>query len=566
MAESNAKRPRLDEEVAGLIEREMRQVVRFLADDSLKGRQPGTAGEEVAAAFVASKMEELGCEPAGEEGSYFQTVRMVGLTAVRNFSKMAFEVQNFELTGRFGDDYVHSMDHLADSEPECAFEGLDLVFVGHGVSAPGLGWDDFKGQDMSSKVLLVLISQPPVEPFPQDDMTYYGRWTYKFEEARRRGAAGCLIIHFSDEFAGYPWSVTRTGYSGEKVALEKPQAKALALHGWLQHDLASKLAVASGTTLESWVQQARRADFQPLPVGRISHSALYEKRCFSGRNVLGFLPGEEAHRHEAVVIAGHHDHLGEREGEIYNGAVDNCTGVAMMLATARRLIESGMRLKRSVLLMAPTAEECGLLGSDFYAAEPLMLGKRQAKPIAAFAFDVGNVWGKTRDLSVLGLGKSTLDPLLNEVATAQGLVLVHDLQPKMGLFYRSDHWSFVRRGVPGCWFFFGRDFIGKPSGYYEEVVGRYIQSEYHKPADIYHPHWTMSGLLSQVDFTVGVAQVLATRTDILPAMKPEETASPSLEIPEIPASSAFRRRPGKRGVSFGLRCFDCKIEGCVCFL
>ena len=169
------------------------------------------------------------------------------------------------------------------------------------------------------------------------------------------------------------------------------------------------------------MQQARRADFQPLPVGRISHSALYEKRCFSGRNVLGFLPGEEAHRHEAVVIAGHHDHLGEREGEIYNGAVDNCTGVAMMLATARRLIESGMQLKRSVLLMAPTAEECGLLGSDFYAAEPLMLGKRQAKPIAAFAFDVGNVWGKTRDLSVLGLGKSTLDPLLNEEGAPESL-------------------------------------------------------------------------------------------------------------------------------------------------
>ncbi|CAE7460151.1 unnamed protein product [Symbiodinium sp. CCMP2592] len=565
MADSNVKRPRLNEEEEGPIERQMRQVVRFLADDSLKGRQPGTAGEEVAAAFVASKMEELGCAPAGEEGSYFQTVRMVGLTAVRNSSKMAFEVQNFQLTGRFGDDYVQSMDHLADAEPECAFEGLDLVFVGHGVSAPGLGWDDFKDQDMTSKVLLVLISQPPVKPFPQDDMTYYGRWTYKFEEARRRGAAGCLIIHFSDEFAGYPWSVTRTGYSGEKVALEKPQTNPLALHGWLQHDLASKLAVASGTTLDHWVQQARQQDFRPLAVGRISHSALYEKRCFSGRNVLGFLPGEEAHRHEAVVIAGHHDHLGQREGEIYNGAVDNCTGVAMMLATARRLIESGIQLKRSVLLMAPTAEECGLLGSDFYAAEPLMLGQRQAKPIAAFAFDVGNVWGKTRDISVLGLGKSTLDPLLNEVASAQGLTLVPDLQPKMGLFYRSDHWSFVRRGVPGCWFFFGRDFIGKPSGYYEEVVGRYIQSEYHKPADIYHPHWTMSGLLSQVDFTVGVAQALASRTDILPAMQ-RETASPSLEIPEIPASFAFRRRPGKKGVSFGLRCFDCKIEGCVCFL
>ncbi|CAE7457548.1 unnamed protein product [Symbiodinium natans] len=418
------------------------------------------------------------------------------------------------------------MDHLPDLAQECAFEGLDLVFVGHGVAAPGLDWDDFKGQDMTSKVLLVLISQPPVEPFPQDDLTYYARWTYKFEEARRRGAAGCLIVHFSDEFAGYPWSVTRTGYSGEKVALEKPQVNPLAIHGWLERGLASKLAEAAGTTLDAWVKQAQQRDFRPVVVGRVSHSVQYQKRCFSGRNVLGLLPGEEPHQHEAVVIAGHHDHLGEREGEIYNGAVDNCTGVAMMLATARRLIESGVRLKRSVLLMAPTAEECGLLGSDYYADEPLMIGTRQAKPIAAFAFDVGNVWGRTRDLSVLGLGRSTLDPLLQEVAASQELTLVPDLQPKMGLFYRSDHWSFVRRGVPGCWFFFGRDFIGKPSTYYDEVVGRYIQSEYHKPADVYHPEWTMEGLLSQVNFTVGVAQALGARTDFYPAMKPE-TASRS---------------------------------------
>ena len=472
----------------------------------------------------------------------------------------------FQLTGHFGDDYVHSMDHLAEGEPECAFEGLDLVFVGHGVTAPGLEWDDFKGQDVASKVLLVLISQPPVEPFPQDDLMYYGRWTYKFEEARRRGAAGCLIIHFSDEFAGYPWSVTRTGYSGEKVALDKPQPNPLALHGWLESKLACKLAEAAGTTLDVWVQQARQRDFQPVTVGRISHSAQYEMRRFSGRNVLGALPGhEDARRHEAVVIAGHHDHLGERDGEIYNGAVDNCTGVAMMLATARRLVESGIQLKRSVLLMAPTAEECGLLGSDFYAEAPLQLGGRQAKPLAAFAFDVGNVWGRTRDISVLGLGKSTLDSLLYEVASAQDLSLVPDLQPKMGLFYRSDHWSFVRRGVPGCWFFFGREFIGKPVKYYEEVVGRYIQSEYHKPADVYHPDWTMAGLLSQVDFTVAVAQALCTRTDVYPSMKPE-TASPSLSIPEVPAGFARRRRPGKPSVSFGLRCFDCKIEGCVCFL
>jgi len=410
-----------------------------------------------------------------------------------------------------------------------------------------------------------------VEPFPEDDLTYYGRWTYKFEEARRRGAAGCLIIHFSDEFAGYPWSVTRTGYSGEKVSLEKPQASPLALHGWLHRGIAGKLAEAAGTTLDAWVALARSREFQPISVGSISHSAGYEARQFEGRNVLGVILGTDAERqHEAIVIAGHHDHLGEREGEIYNGAVDNCTGVAMVLAAARRLIESDTKLARSVLLMAPTAEECGLLGSEFYASTPLPLAGKKALPLAAFAFDVGNVWGRTDDLSVLGYGKSNLDSVLEEVAASQSLRIIPDQQPKMGLFYRSDHWSFVRVGVPGCWFFFGRDFRGKPAGYYNEVVGRYIQSEYHKPADTYRAEWTMEGLLSQVDYTVAVAQTLGARKDFYPAVKPESASVAS--IPDMPDICFERPRKSRRAigkkdsVSFGLRCFDCKIEGCVCFL
>ena len=304
------------------LEAQMRQVIRFLADDSLKGRQPGTYGEEVAAAFVASQLEEIGCRPAGEDGTYFQSVKMVGMTCQE--SRLVFQVQDFQITGRFGDDYVHSMDPV--SETRCNMEG-DLIFVGHGVYAPDLDWDDYKGESVEGKVLLVLVNQPQVSPFPEDDMLYYGRWSYKFEEARRRGAAGCVIIHASDELAGYPWSVTRTGYSGEKVSLDTKRVNPLTLHGWLSKFLASKLAKAAGDSLESWLKAANRADFKPIHVGGVCHSAEYVRRSFQGRNVLGLVPGG-AERHEVVVIAGHHDHLGEREGEIYNGAVDNCTGVA----------------------------------------------------------------------------------------------------------------------------------------------------------------------------------------------------------------------------------------------
>lgn len=230
-----------------------------------------------------------------------------------------------------------------------------------------------------------------------------------------------------------------------------------------------------------------------------------------------------------------------------------------MLATAR-LVKQSSALRRSVLFMAPTAEECGLLGSEFYASNPLPFDGLKLQPIAAFAFDVGNVWGKTSDLAVLGYGKSNLDSILEEAAKARGLRLIRDQQPKMGLFYRSDHWSFVRRGVPGCWFFFGQDFIGKDAGYYEEVIGRYIQQEYHKPADTYKPSWSMEGLLSQVEYTLAVVQLLGMRTDFHPRLE----SSPK-SLPEMPVSQQ-RQRLKRQRVSFGLRCFDCKIQGCSCFL
>ncbi|CAK9013273.1 Aminopeptidase YwaD (Arginyl aminopeptidase) (BSAP) (Leucyl aminopeptidase) [Durusdinium trenchii] len=540
--------------------RRMRQNIRFLADDALKGRKPGTFGEEVAAAFVASEMEEIGCLPAGEDGTYFQTVKMVGLTVKEETSRLGFKVKDFQITGTFGDDYVHSMDptDCGESEILSSLES-DLVFVGHGVKAPELSWDDFKEQSMVGKVILVLVNQPQVPPFPSDDMLYYGRWSYKLEEARRRGAAGCLIIHFSEEFAGYPWSVTQTGYKGEKVSLEKEQVNPLMLQGWLSQRMGEKLAEAFGGTLQSWCTEASKSDFQPFTVGRISHEVEYQLRRFQGRNVLGLISGNVAPR-EVVVIAGHHDHLGEQGNEIYNGAVDNCTGVAMMLATARLLKD--ISLGRSVLFMAPTAEECGMLGSEFYAQHPLV-GGQLIQPIAAFAFDVGNVWGKTADLAILGFGKSTLDPLLMEAAESQKLRIIPDQQPKMGLFYRSDHWSFVRHGVPGCWFFFGHDFIGRPATYYEEVIGRYIKTEYYKPADTYKEHWSMEGLLSQVEYTVAVVKLLSSRTDFYPKIL--EQAPP--DTPPVPSpDNSWRMQRGKKGVGFGLRCFDCKIEGCVCFL
>ena len=236
-----------------------------------------------------------------------------------------------------------------------------------------------------------------------------------------------------------------------------------------------------------------------------------------------------------------------------------------MLATAR-LLKASAVLERSVLFMAPTAEECGLLGSKFYAESPLPVDGKRLLPIAAFAFDVGNVWGRTEDLAVLGYRKSSLDSILQEAAASQGLRIIADQQPKMGLFYRSDHWSFVRCGVPGCWFFFGQSFIGRPANYYEEVIGRYIKTEYHKPADTYKSHWSMEGLLSQVEYTLAVVKLLGTRLDFYPKILDASEPAP---IPNVDPSWKVRLKGPKVpkvSIGFGLRCFDCKIPGCVCFL
>merc|ERR1712086_1015586 len=241
MEEHAAKRARIEPRESA-IERQMRMHIKFLADDELKGRRPGTSGEAIAASFIANQMETLGLTPGGDDGTFFQQVKLVGLTVDRPSSKLGFAVGDYQLTGKLGDDYVHSTDLKPGDECSGLIDGAELLFVGHGVDAPHLEWDDFKGVDVVGKVLLVLVNHPSDPPFPDDDMLYYGRWTYKFEEARRRGAVGCLLIHHSDEDAGYPWSVAAIGCSGEKITLEAPEEHPLQLHGWLNRGLADKLA------------------------------------------------------------------------------------------------------------------------------------------------------------------------------------------------------------------------------------------------------------------------------------------------------------------------------------
>ncbi|HJU90656.1 MAG TPA: M28 family peptidase [Gemmatimonadaceae bacterium] len=469
--------------------------LRFLSSDLLEGRAPATRGGRLAAEYIAAQLRAYGVEP-GVNGSYFQKVPIDIVGA--DSSSISVSASG-KATAKLA--YPTDVVVWAGSAVESSAARGELVFVGYGATAPEFNWDDFKGADLKGKVLLVLVNDPPApnsepELFGGKAMTYYGRWTYKFEEAERRGAAGALIIH-TTERAGYPWHTVVGSWAKEQRMLPR-DAKApapLGIRGWITDSAAAALVRQAGLDLAALRTQAESRSFKPVPTG-IMIDASFRNRVdhLESENVVGVLQGRDpALRDQHVAFSAHWDHLGigpkVRGDSIYNGASDNASGVADILAVARAAAESP-RPRRSLLFVFVTAEESGLLGSEYYSANPTVpIGNI----IANVNVDGGNVLGRTRSFRVLGEEKSSLGPSFRRLIAANGLRTAPDEHPERGAFYRSDHFAFAKAGVPAVSIAAGTDFVGRPAKWGSEQNQDYTDHRYHQPSDEYRADWDLSG-------------------------------------------------------------------------
>ena len=482
--------------------------LRFLASDLLEGRAPATRGGQLAAEYIAAELRESGIAP-GVSGSYFQNVP-IDIVGAEQATIHVSTAGKAPATLHYPDDVVLWSGSAADSS---AMRG-EMVFVGYGVSAPENKWDDFKGMDLKGKILLVLVNDPPApasEPalFGGKAMTYYGRWTYKFEEAERRGAAGALIIH-TTERAGYPWHTVVGSWAKEQRMLPRDASlpAPLGIRGWITDSAASSLLAQAGLDLAALRAQAATRDFKPVPTGITIDASFRNKVAhLQSQNVVGLLPGRDAKaKNEYVVYSAHWDHLGigpiVNGDSIYNGAEDNASGVADVLAVARAAA-SGTATKRSLLFVFVTAEESGLLGSEWFGQHPT-IPKRQI--VANINVDGGNVLGRTRDLTVLGDTKSSLGPMIAALVRPMGMRLSPDEHPERGAFYRSDHFSFAKVGIPSVSIGAGNDYSDHPAGWGSAQEQDYTDHRYHQPSDQYDPKFDLSGAtqLSQILLRLGL--------------------------------------------------------------
>lgn len=485
--------------------------LRFLSSDLLEGRAPATRGGQLAAEYIASQLRGAGVEP-GANGSYLQKVPIDVVKADPATIRVA---ASGKATGtlRFTDDVVV----WAGSAQESSAAKGELVFVGYGAAAPEYRWDDFKGEDLKGKVLLVLVNDPPAPPtepklFGGKAMTYYGRWTYKYEEAERRGAAGMLIVH-TTERAGYPWQVVVGSNSVEHRLLPRgPSGPApIGVRGWITDSAATALLAQAGLDLAALRKQAESRDFRPVSTGiTMDMSFRNGVAHMQSENVVGVVRGRDSKlKDEYVAYSAHWDHLGigpKVNGDsIYNGASDNASGVADLLAVARAAAQ-GPKTRRSQLFVFVTAEESGLLGSAYFAEHPTVPA---ASIVANLNMDGGNLLGRTRDLDVLGDNKSSLGPMLAHMVGQQGMRLSPEEHPEQGHFYRSDHFSFAKAGIPAVSIGAGSDFVGRPAGWGKAQGEEYTAKRYHQPSDEYRPDFDLSGAVQLSEIVLRFGTLLA---------------------------------------------------------
>jgi Zn-dependent M28 family amino/carboxypeptidase len=478
----------------------LRGHIRFLASDLLEGRGPGTRGDELAQQYIAAQFESLGLKPAAPGGDWFQQVPLLGVTA-HVPDTLTFRHAQHRLELKRHADYVFAS---GKAQQQVQLDDAEIVFVGYGIQAPEYQWDDFKDANLRGKILLVMNNDPANDPehFAGIRRLYYGRWDYKYSSAARQGAAGAIIIH-TDASAGYPFQVVQTSWSGEEFQLDQAAGPSLELKGWLSEDASRQIATLAGEDLDKLRAAAERRDFRPVPLGvRLSAAIDCDVRKRTTGNVLGLLPGSDPElAQQAVVFMAHHDHLGlaaERNAEgdnIYNGAVDNASGTAALLAIARACASLPQRPRRSILFAAVGAEEQGLLGSEYLAAHPPI----QAGNLAAVVnIDGVNIIGPTRDVNVIGLGKSDLDALVRQTARWQNRVVTGDQFPDRGYYYRSDQFSLAKIGVPGVYLHSGVNVIGKPEGWGKLQIEEWIETRYHQPSDEYQEDWDLRGAVEDI--------------------------------------------------------------------
>lgn len=486
--------------------------LRFLSSDLLEGRAPATRGGRLAAEYIASQLETFGVEP-GVNGSYFQEVP---IDVVRSNPATVSVTASGKASAnlKFTDDVVVWAGGPAQSS---AAKG-ELVFVGYGAKAPEYRWDDFKGADLKGKILLVLVNDPPApasEPtlFGGKAMTYYGRWTYKYEEAERQGAAGMLIVHTTDA-AGYPWQVVVTSNStSHRILPRDPKLPPpIAVRGWITDPAATALLAQAGLNLADLRKQAESRDFKPIATG-ITIDAHFDNTVnrMKSENVVGVVRGNDPKlRNEYVVYSAHWDHLGvgpvdPRGDSIYNGASDNASGVADILAIARSAAQSP-KPRRSQLFLFVTAEESGLLGSEYYGEHPTV---PVASIIANLNVDGGNILGRVRDLTVLGANKSSLGSSLAVMIRANGMRITPEAHPERGLFYRSDHFSLAKVGVPAISIGAGTDFVGRTKEWGLQQQEDYTAHRYHQPSDEYKPDFDLTGAVQLAEIVQRFGLMLA---------------------------------------------------------
>ncbi len=481
--------------------------VRVLSHDSLLGRAPGSLGEDRTVAYLTDQFTALGLAPGNPDGSYVQKVPLVGIT-VDGSPTLTLRKGASTRTLRWRDDYVAWTKHVADAT---SLDASELVFVGYGVEAPEFNWDDYKGVDVAGKTLVMLVNDPPLadtSQFGGPRMTYYGRWTYKYEQGMKHKAAGVLIIHETGP-AGYPFAVVQ-GKTAEQFDLVTPDKNASRsdIEGWLSLDQARALFAMAGQDLDSLKARAVTRDFAPVPLGVQASVTLRNRlRNVESRNVVARLDGSDpALKDQWVVYTAHWDHFGVGEpvsgDSIYNGALDNATGTAALLTLAQAFKALPEPPKRSILFLAVTAEEQGLLGSQYYSVAPLY---PLAKTAANINIDGLNQWGPTSDLTVIGLGASELDDYARTAAAAQGRTLRPDPEPEKGYYYRSDHFNFAKQGVPAFYGEGGVEYIGKAPEYGMKKREQYVADDYHKPQDEIKADWDLSGGVQDVHllFTIG---------------------------------------------------------------
>lgn len=485
--------------------------IRVLSSDEYEGRAPASRGETLTTKYIETQFKKVGLKPGNPDGTYFQSVPIMGIKADSSAELMFTNSVGKSEVLKFATDFVA---WTKRAQPEINIEA-DVVFVGYGIEAPKYSWNDFKGVDVKGKIIVVLINDPPV-PDPNDPSkldeksfngkakTFYGDWKYKYEKAAEKGALGCLIVHQADTM-GYPWNVVRDHSADEQFSLvtDNQGMFRCAAEGFITYEKAKALFALAGQDFDALAKSAISRDFSPVNLHiKASLSLRNTIRTFYSKNVVGKMVGSDPKvRDEYVIYTAHWDHLGigpEMNGDnIYHGAVDNASGVAGLIELADAFIHTELPPRRSILFLATTGEEIDLLGSQYYSEHPLY---PLDKTLANINMDTLNMFGRTRGIVVVGLGQSTLDEVVQEVAGNLGREIKPDPEPEKGSYYRNDQFNFAKQGVPAIYLYSDGNYPGKPEGWGSQMCGKYMREDYHRPSDTIKPYWDLSGTVEDLRF------------------------------------------------------------------